>query len=213
MLVNNKFIFVIFSVLLTLIGLKTAMAVKTAPPILGNYARQLLDVQHWDEMYESERQKDVNYLLGSIDEKSLPNLNEQQKDQVVSMMRSMAITQLLKDKSYFKGYLIEQYTHAFTQDEFMKLIDYFKTDLMQTMIKAKIDHQEIKIEELNFKLTSQTPPDKKITDWFNGSYLNARYARFQEDITPKLNTMIYERSKQVLTAVFNEIPVLVKSVS
>ena len=84
---------------------------------------------------------------------------------------------------------------------------------MQTMIKAKIDHQEIKIEELNFKLTSQTPPDKKITDWFNGSYLNARYARFQEDITPKLNAMIYERSKQVLTAVFNEIPVLVKSVS
>lgn len=190
-----------------------ASLAKDFPLLKGNYARQLLDIQKWDQTYEKQRQKDINYLLGNINDNSLTNLTAAQKEQLISLMKNMAINQLLKDKDYFKGYLINQYSSAFTQDELNSLIEYYNTDLMQMIVNAKLNNTEIKIEEINIKLNSQTIPNKKITEWFNNSYLNDRYARFQEATAPKLNKMIYERTKDVLKAVFNKIPDLQKIIS
>ncbi len=211
MLKNKKYY--IFALLLSFFIAKNSLATTQNTMLLGNYARQLLDLQQWDVVYVKERTKDINYLLGNINDQSLKNLNNSQKEQVIAMMRNMAINQLIKDKDYFKGYIINQYSKSFTQDELNNLIDYFKTDLMQMMIKAKVKNAEVKIDDINLKLTSQTEPDKKITTWFNSSYLNARYSRFQEDINPKLNKMIYERTKQVLKAIFDQIPNLAQSVT
>jgi hypothetical protein len=208
---NYKFLYS-FLCLFCFIFSNSALA-KDDPLLLGNYARQLLDIQKWDETYEKQRNKDINYLLGNISEKSLTNLTAAQKDQLISLMRNMAINQLLKDKSYFKGYLINQYSSAFTQDEFNSLIAYNNTDLMKMIITAKLNNTELKIEEINIKLNSQTAADKKITEWFNNSYLNDRYARFQEVMTPKLNKMIYERTKDILKAVFNQMPDLQKIIT
>ena len=208
MLNNPKFLSFILCIFFFTFS-KVSLA-KDFPLLIGNYSRQLLDIQKWDQTYEKQRQKDINYLLGNINDKSLTNLNAAQKEQLIILMKNMAINQLLKDKDYFKGYLINQYSSAFTQDELNSLIEYYNTDLMQMIIKAKLNNTEIKIEEINIKLNSQTAPDKKITEWFNNSYLNDRYTRFQEVTAPKLNKMIYERTKDVLKAIFNKIPDLQK---
>ena len=212
-MVNNKKKYLyIFVFILSLLANSFAFAAGSIA-IPANYARKLLNIQQWDAMYEAERQKDINYLLGNINDTSLRNLTAQQKDQVIIMMRTLAINQLNKDKDYFKGEVIEQYSKAFTIDELTKLIEYFQTNVMQMMIQSKLDHKEIKIDDLNIALTSQTGADQNIIQWFSGSYLNTRYARFQEDLTAKINKMIYERTKQTLGAIFKEIPVLVKNVS
>jgi hypothetical protein len=212
MLNKTKIFTVFFLAFVIFTPVKKSCAVENAA-LISNYARKLLDIQNWDAMYEKQRKKDINYLIGNIANNSLTNLSTEQKNKIVTMMRGMAIKQLLQDKAYFKGYLINQYSKSFTQDELIKLIEYFKTSLMQMMINARLENTEFTIEEINTKLTSQTVADQNITQWFNGSYLNARYSRFQEDITPKANKMIYERTKDILKAVFNKTSELEKIVS
>jgi|GEM_PF-3995918 len=212
MLNKTKIFTVFFLAFVIFAPVKKSCAVENTA-LISNYARKLLDIQNWDAMYEKQRKKDINYLIGNIANNSLTNLSTEQKNKIVTMMRGMAIKQLLQDKAYFKGYLINQYSKSFTQDELIKLIEYFKTSLMQMMINARLENTEFTIEEINTKLTSQTVADQNITQWFNGSYLNARYSRFQEDITPKANKMIYERTKDILKAVFNKTSELEKIVS
>lgn len=179
---------------------------------LINNTRELLKIQNWEESYKSEREKDIKFLLGSIGNDSLNNLTANQKVEVIEIMQKFAIDQLTKDQSYFKDYTINEYTKSFTADEVQKLVDYFNTKLMQMMIKSKIERKEIKMEEINDIIGKSSPEDKKAIENFSSSYLSQRYSRFQDHLNSTLNKMIYERTQQVLLAIFKSIPEIVKTV-
>lgn len=177
-----------------------------------NLSRELLKVQKWDENYKFEREKDIKYLLGSIDNNSLGNLSFAQKNQVIIIMQNFAIAQLSKDENFFKNYTIEQYTNFFTPDEMQKIVAYFKTKLMQKMIEAKINRKEITLKEMDEILAKSTPEDLLAINNFSSTYLIQRYSRFQENLSSKLNAMIFERTKEILKAIFNSLPNIIKSV-
>ena len=177
-----------------------------------NLSRELLKVQKWDENYKFEREKDIKYLLGSIDNNSLGNLSFAQKNQVIIIMQNFAIAQLSKDENFFKNYTIEQYTNFFTPDEMQKIVAYFKTKLMQKMIEAKINRKEITLKEMDEILAKSTPEDLLAINNFSSTYLSQRYSRFQENLSSKLNAMIFERTKEILKAIFNSLPNIIKSV-
>ncbi len=179
---------------------------------VNNYSSKFLTVIKWDQKYEMDRKTDIDYLLGSVNSTELNGLNDQQKKEVVTLMRSMALSQMIKDRDYFKNYLLDQYNKFFTIDELQKLIAYYQTEIMQMGIDAKLSNTQISIEEINERLLNSKVSDKKIIEWFRDSYLNARYSRFLETINPKLNSMIVERLKVVLDMVITKIPEIVKYV-
>ena len=194
----------LFSANLSLAG----YAVKSA----GNYSNKFLTVIQWDKKYDLDRKTDIDYLLGSVNSPELNGLNDQQKKELVILMQTMTLNQMIKDREYFKNYLLDQYTKFFTIDELQKLINYYQTDLMQMVINAKLDQKKITIEEINDKLLKSSVPDKSIIEWFRNSYLNARYSRFLENINPKLNNMIAQRLKEVLDMVIKKIPEIARYV-
>ena len=184
---------------------------KTKNVLRTNYVRDLLKLQQWDILYEEERQKDVNYLLGSIDSSSLKHLTQVQKEQVIYTLRHLALKQILQDKDFFKDYLINQYSQFFTKDELIKLLAYYKTDLMKEMVKTKVKHEKLTIDDIDKKLGEQSMAQKEITKNYIGSYLNTRYTRFLTNVNPKLDKLIYERMKQILAAIFKDLPNIIKS--
>ena len=177
-----------------------------------NYARKLLDLQQWDASYKNAREKEIKYLLGSVGDNSLKDLSADQKNQVITIMRKMVLTQLDKDKSFFKGYLLKQYSQSFNQDELIKLINYYKTPTMQMMVDAKINYKKVAIKSLTDKLETQPKADKEAMDEYMNGYLKVRYDRFLKKVNPLLNKMIYERAEQILGLVFQQLPNIIKSV-
>lgn len=185
---------------------------KVKQALLVNHARKLLDLQQWDKAYKNAREKEMSYLLGSINDNSLQNLSADQKKQVIIIMRKMVVNQLEKDRSFFKDYLLKQYSKSFDQDELVKLINYYKTPTMQMMIDSKVKYKKVSLDELTDKLETQPRIDKDAMDKYMGGYLKLRYDAFLKKVNPEINKMIYEREQQILGLVFKQLPQIVKSV-
>ena len=183
----------------------------SANKYIGNSSRELLTALKWDERYEQERKKDTDYLLGNIDGDLLKGFTPEQKEQVLLSMRNAVLNQLLTDKDSFKNYLLDQYNQFFTIDEIGKLAAYFKTAVMQMVIQSQIDQKQLVIEQINHKLDTASGAEKEVMKQFRDSYLNTRYARFQEKIKPILNKMIFERLKEVLAVAMVKLPDLIKA--
>ncbi len=207
---QRKFYYSLIFTLL-LFGANSAIAGYTTK-FIGNYSNKFLTVIQWNKKYDVDRKTDIDYLLGSVNSAELNGLSDQQKKEVVTLMRSMALNQMIKDRDYFKNYLLDQYNKFFTADELEKLIAYYQTEIMQMTINAKLNQTKITIEEINEKLLNSSVSDKKIIEWFRNSYLNSRYTRFLETINPNLNKMIVERLKIVLDMAIKKIPEIVKYV-
>ena len=176
-----------------------------------NKSSRLLDVLKWDISYEEERKRDATYLLGNIDGNEVKDLTAQQKKQVITLLQEVVITQISKDKMYFREYLMNQYNQFFTADELEKLIQYFNTKLMQTIIDARIkkDKTVINIQQM---LIDSKEEERKVIDSMTNSYLYIRYSRFQEKISPIMQKMILERFKAVLEFALGQIPKLIDDV-
>ncbi len=207
---KNKLLFYPLMSLLILLTTNISLAVNTNLHV-GNVSRELLTVLKWDERYEQERQKDVSYLLSSIDGALLQGFTSEQKEQVIFSMRNAVLNQLLADKDNFKNYLLNQYNQFFTADEMISLVKYFKTAVMQMVIQSQVDHKQLVVEQINYKLNTAGRLDKEIIEKFRDSYLNARYARFQEKVNPLVNKMIFERLKEILALAIVKLPDLIKA--
>jgi hypothetical protein len=200
MIINKPFSFFYKYIVIALLLTNNAMANDQAK-LIDNYSRELLKILEWDTTYRENRTKDIEYLLGSLDGEKVNNLTKEQKEQILQSMRDATLKQILNDTNHFKNHLLKQYNTFFTLDEIRMLIAYFKTELMQTVIKSQIDYKKISIEEISYKLNSAKESDKIIIEEFRNSYLNERYIRFQKKVTPALNEMIYKRLEEILGAV------------
>jgi hypothetical protein len=179
---------------------------------VDNTSRQLLKTIKWDQQYDIERQKDVNYLFGSISGELFKNLTPEQKALILESMKASTLKQILGDRDLFKNYILSQYNQFFTTDELNTLTKYFQTKVMQMVIQSQIDQKQLSSEDISMKLALAPPQDQVIIDQLRDSYLNARYTRFQEKIQPKVNEMIYKRMQEILKQVLNNLPNLIKDV-
>lgn len=179
---------------------------------VDNISRQLLKTIKWNQQYEIERQKDVNYLFGSISGELFKNLTPEQKELILESMKASTLKQILEDRDLFRNYLLSQYNQFFTTDELDKLTKYFQTEVMQMVIQSQIDQKQLSSENISMKLALAPPQDQIIIEELRDSYLNARYTRFQEKIKPKVNKMIYQRMQEILKQVLNNLPNLIKDV-
>lgn len=177
---------------------------------LSNQANDLLKTLSWEKFFKFERNKDVTYLLGSIDGPLLQELTIEQKTQIIASMRDAVLKQIFIDMPYFKNYLVGKYIEFFSLDELTKLNQYFRTELMQTVITSQLDGKKITAEELLLKIDKSNEQDKKIIENFRESYLRLRYIRFDEKIMPEINKMIFNRMKEILSVVFKEVPNFIK---
>lgn len=198
-----------FAILLVLVS-NVAFAAKNYNRYIGNYSRELLDVLQWEKKYEADRKMDINYLFGNIDGDIVNNLSEIQKQQLTQLLRKSVFNQMIEDRDEFKDYLIKQYNKFFTIDEIERLISYYKTAVLQVGINAKINRTPFTINEINQKILQAKETDREIIGWFRDSYLNNRYTRFIEKVTPKLNNMIIERLKIIIDINIKNIPNLVE---
>lgn len=182
---------------------------KTTKQVVGNRAEKLLSLLKWDDFYVADRKRDMAYLLGAIDGQFLLDLNAEQKQKIAVLTQEMALKLLLKDKQYFKQYLINQYNQFFTVDEFDKLIQYFSTDIMQDVMNARLKGKFVEANEVKEMLSKLSGEDKKVINTMTDSYLNARFKRFQEKISPIMQKMLVERIKTILDVTIAKIPELV----
>ena len=180
---------------------------------IDNYSNKLLNILQWNKQYDQDRKNEVEYLLGTVDGDLVVTLNEAEKTILINWLQQMAINQLTKDREFFRNYLRAQYNQFFTTDELAKLIRYFETDVMQLVIQAQVDHKKLTIKEIEDKLVQKKRDGETVIEWFRGSYLNNRYLRFQESITPKMNKMIAERLKIIFASSMNKIPELITHIN
>jgi len=176
---------------------------------LDNYSSQFLAVSRWDEQFDKDRIRDVNYLVGGVNGPLLEDLNAKQKGQISVWIREMAIRQLIRDRQEYRKYLVSEYSKFFILDELDKLTNYFKTELMQFIIQARINHKELTIQEIEEKIVNANNLDKVTIDSFTSSYLNSRYLRFQQSISERMDKMLIERYKIVMAAIMKRLPELI----
>lgn len=174
-------------------------------------SERLLEVLKWDELYKTERKRDVSYLLSNLDGPELKGLNLDQKKELALLLQNIVIEQMLKERVYIKSYLMMQYNEFFTVDELGQLIKYFNTELMQMIIKARIAHTNLSMVDIRAKIINSKGDDKKIISSIANSYLYTRYYRFQEKIVPLVQEKIVNQFKIALSYALDQIPVLVKS--
>ncbi len=201
-MLNKKF----FTILYLLLVSCSSFAVNGN---INNSSRNLLEVLHWDQRYEVNRVKDLEYILGNIDGPSVQNLNDAQKKSLLITIRKTILDQMMKDKDTYKVYMIEQYNKSFTMDELESLIQYYNTPVMQLVINSQLKNKEITIDEINMELLKAKSKDQQIVEWFRNSYLNIRYQRFQEKVNPIVNKMIANRMETVIEATLIRLPELV----
>lgn len=180
---------------------------------IANSSYQLLKTLRWDDQYEEQRKKDINYLFGSIDGAQFQGLSALQKEQVLLSIRNAILKQLLLDKDAFKEELLNQYNQFFTADELLKLTMYFKTKVMQMLIQAKIEQKEVKIEEIVKEMSMAGVKDQQAFESYRGTYLEARYQRFQEKIDPMMKKLFVDRIKEISVIVLAQLPQLIKEVT
>ncbi len=209
MLKKTKLSYVLINLIFILLISGSASAATKYNMNINNYSRQLLKILKWDDRYEQDRNKDVNYLLGNISGEKLKDLTSIEKEQVILSMRQSVFEQMMKEKETFRNYLLTQYNQFFTADELGKLIAYFKTSMMQMIVSAQIERKQLTIEDINKALKSSDPLEKNAIERYADSYLSARYNRFQEKVTTQMNDMIYARLQEVLTIAVNKLPELI----
>lgn len=205
------YICIIFPFLLCLIYGNTIYANEQINKGPLSESERLLNVLKWDELYKTERERDVAYLLGNIDGESLQGLTPDQKKKLALLIQNIVIEQMLKEKIYIKSYLMMQYNQFFTPDELGKLIQYFNTELMQMIIDARIAHTNLSMIDIRAKIINGKGDDKKIISSVTNSYLYIRYYRFQEKIVPLVQEKIVNQLKIALSYALDQIPSLVEN--
>ena len=199
-------------IIFLLVALNSTFAFSYPQEYIGNESRKFLETIRWDQQYEAERKKDVNYLFGSINGELFHNLTPEQKELILTSMKSTILKQIIEDRDLFKNYILLQYTKFFTTDELEKLSKYFQTEVMQMLIQSQIDQNQLSSTEISTKLALSPQKDQLIIEKLRDSYLNARYTRFQEKIRPTVNKMIYERMQEILKQSINNLPLLIKDI-
>jgi hypothetical protein len=186
---------------------KTTSASGKEP--LSAKANRLLNILKWNDLYDKERKRDIDYILGDFGGEAVKDLSIEQRKQLLKLMQDRVFAQLQEDRKYFRKFLQNQYVKFFTADELNKLIRYFKTDLMQMVLDKKIKGEPLTANEIRIKISKSNDENKTIISMMTNSYLHARYGRFLEKTDPLLAKMIVDRFKEVLDAVFKQLPELI----
>lgn len=176
---------------------------------LSAKANRLLNILKWNDLYDQERKRDIDYILGDFGGEAVKDLSVEQRKKLVKLMQDRVFAQLKEDRKYFRKFLQNQYAKFFTADELNKLIRYYKTDLMQMVLDKKINGEALTADEIRVKISRSNDENKAIITMMTSSYLNARYGRFLEKTDPLLAKMIVDRFKEVLDAVFKQLPELI----
>ncbi len=187
-------------------------SLTTAEKKSGIMPYKLLELTRWDERYEINRQRDLDYLLDNLSGPSLNGLTNFQKKQVTRLIKKSILKQLIIDSKIFKDNLVKKYFEFFTPDELAILTSYYRTDLMQTIIKANFEGKKISKEELIELIKSSSNEDRRVIDSYEQSYISTRFARFQEKVNPIINKMIVQRMKELFDWAIKELPSFVNAV-